>query len=179
MDRKNRTFNIGRKRRKNRYSFLGRFLLKTAFIAGIAFISLTFVLQIHRATGNSMSPFVRDGDLCVFNKLEKSYLNDVVLYHGDKGKLRIGRIVATGGQTIDFQEDGGYTVDDYTPTEEVPYETHYSEKSEVEFPIALAEDEVFIMNDFRSITDDGREMGPVKRDRIEGKLFFMLRRRNF
>lgn len=67
-----------------------------------------------------MSPFVRDGDLCVFYKLEKVYLNDVVLYQGENGKLRIGRIVATGGQSIDFQEEGGYTVDDYTPTEEVP-----------------------------------------------------------
>lgn len=179
MDRDKERIFKGRKNRGKQYSFLFRFVLKTAAIAGITVICFTFVLQFHRATGNTMSPFVRDGDLCVFYKLEKPYLNDVVLYHEDKGKLRIGRIVATGGQTIAFQEEGGYTVDAYTPTEEVPYETYYSEKSNVEFPMELAEDEVFIMNDFRSITDDGREMGPVKRDRIEGKLFFMLRRRYF
>ncbi len=126
-----------------------------------------------------MSPFVRDGDLCVFYKLDKVYLNEVVLYQDAKGELKIGRVTAVGGQTIEFAEDGGYTVDGYEPNEEIPYETYGYKDDQEQNSITLGADEVFIMNDFRSITDDSRENGPVKRSDVEGKLLFMLRRRNF
>lgn len=162
-----------------KWGFVSRFLLKTGMIVVICLICFTFFLNIHRTVGNTMSPFVRDGDLCVFYKLDKAYLNEIVLYHDENDELRIGRITAVGGQAIEFQEDGGYTVDGYEPNEEIPYETYGNADAASNNVLELKEDEVFIMNDFRSITDDSREFGPVKRKAIEGKLLFMLRRRDF
>lgn len=164
---------------KKKKSIFFRFLLKTVLIAGIGILCFTCILRVRRATGNTMSPFVRDGDLCVFYALDKVYLNEVVLYHTENGQLREGRIVAVGGQTIEFEEDGGYTVDGYEPNEEIPYETYGACDTVAQGGVTLMDDEVFIMNDFRSITDDSRQYGPVKRKSIEGKLLFMLRRRNF
>lgn len=164
---------------KTKKSIYFRFLLKTVLIAGIGILCFTCILRVHRATGNTMSPFVRDGDLCVFYKLDKVYLNEVVLYHTENGKVRVGRVAAVGGQTIKFEEDGGYTVDGYEPNEEIPYETYGACDTVAQGGLTLMDDEVFIMNDFRSIADDSRESGPVNRKSIEGKLLFMLRRRNF
>lgn len=167
------------KKRKKSRGVLTRFLIKTMLILSIGFVCFTFIFHAHRAEGNTMSPFVRDGDLCVFYKLDKVYLNEVVLYHTENESLKIGRITAVGGQKIEFEEEGGYTVDGYEPNEEIPYETYGNMDSEAENGLTLNADEVFIMNDFRSIGDDSREYGAVKRENIEGKLLFMLRRRNF
>lgn len=45
-----------------------------------------------------MSPYVRDGDLCIFYRLDKIYLNDVVLYENKEGKKQVAPINAA---TID------------------------------------------------------------------------------
>lgn len=168
-----------KKKRKSKFRFLLRFLLKLAVIAGAGYAVFTYVLCLYRQPGNNMFPAIHEGDLCIFYRLEESYLGDVVLYENQEGKEIIGRIVATGGQTVDFPEEGGYLVNNYQPTEEITYETHAAESSDVAFPLQLADDEVFIMNDFRQDTNDGRESGAVKKSKIRGKAIFILRRRGF
>ena len=84
-----------------------------------------------------MYPYVKDGDFCIFYRLDKIYLNDVVLYEDEKGKERVGRIVASGGQSVTFAEEGGYLVNDYQPIEENPYETYKAEKGKVNYPLLL------------------------------------------
>lgn len=126
-----------------------------------------------------MSPYVRDGDLCIFLKPVEPTLGEVVLYSDSEGREHVGRITAIGGQTVDFTEAGGYTVDGYEPVEEIPYETHSSPESTLVYPLLLEEDEVFLMHDFRSLTNDSREYGAVNCSSIEGKMLFLLRRRGF
>lgn len=165
--------------KKNKYGFLIRFLLKLLVMGGIFFLVLTYVLTFYRATGNSMFPSVKDGDLCILYKLEDSHTNDVVLYRAKDGKKKLGRIVAVGDQEVDFPEEGGYTVNGYQPAEEITYETYKDENSDVSFPVTLGTDEYFILNDFRSDTSDSREYSTLKKKDIEGKLIFILRRRGF
>lgn len=179
LEVKGKTKTKTKKKKKKKYAFLLNFLLKTAAIIGAVILLLTYVFEPYRVTGNTMSPFVRDGDLGVFYKLEGFYLNDVILYDDAEGNRRIGRIVATGGQTVNFPEEGGYEVNDYQPTEEVPYETYAAEGSGVTYPLLLGEDEYFVLNDFRSITTDSREIGSVHQSQIRGKLLFLFRRRSF
>ena len=171
------TKNKGKKARK--YRFLFRFIQKTIVLVLSLFVLLTFIFQIFRMTGNNMSPYVRDGDLCIFYRLDQIYLNDVVLYEDEDGKKRVGRIIASGGQVVEFAEEGGFKVDDYQPTEENPYKTYKAEKGNVKYPLQLKEDEYFILNDFRQITTDSRELGGIKKSRIKGKLLFLMRRRSF
>lgn len=166
---------------KKKHRFLLQFFLRTVVLLGGSYLLFTCVLLVHRNTGNQMSPFIRDGDLCIFYRTEGIYLNEVVLYVGADGKNRLGRVVAVPGQEVNFPEEGGYTIDGYQPSEENPYETYQSAQEQIQYPIRLGEttNEYFIMNDFRSITSDSREYGPVSKDRIKGKLLFLLRRRNF
>ena len=186
---------------KGKYAFLFRFLIKTAVFVLIVFLLLTFVFKIFRMSGNTMYPYIQDGDLCIFYRLDDLYLNDVVIYEDDDGNECVGRVRATGGQVISFNENGGYTVDGYQPIEENPYETYAAGISKDEtsddtaseaataddadmtvgitYPLTLSGNEYFILNDFRQLTTDSREIGPIDRSRIKGKLIFVLRRRNF
>lgn len=163
--------------KKHPYAFLFRFLAKTCALAAVVAAVLVWVLAFHRMTGNSMFPAVRDGDLCVFYKIGPCVLNDVVLYQDAGGLPHVGRIVATGGQTVSFPEEGGYLVDGYQPLEEIPYETYAAEGTQT--LLALPEDAYYILNDFRSDVSDSRTSGPVQAAQIKGKLLVLLRRRGF
>lgn len=167
------------KSKERKYRFLIRFLIKTCAIFGIAIAILIWIMSPYRMKGNNMFPSIRDGDLCILYKLEPSYYNDVVLYEDANGHARIGRIVAIGGQTVDFMEEGGYEVNGSQAVEEIPYETYRAEESKVDYPLTLAEEEYFILNDFRSDTADSRQLGAVNQSQIKGKLLFLLRRRGF
>ena len=163
--------------KKKKLGPLEKLLIKIAVLVIIVVIVLTWILGLHRMTGNNMFPFVKDGDLCIVYKLDDYTTGDVVLYRNNEGKMKLGRIVAVGGQSVDFPKDGGYTVDGYQPSEEITYQTFGADG--VKYPIVVGDDEVFIMNDFRSDTDDSRQFGSIKKSDIKGKLLFLIRRRGF
>lgn len=163
--------------KKKKLGPLAKLLIKIAVLVIIVVIVLTWILGLHRMTGNNMFPFVKDGDLCIVYQLDDYTTGDVVLYRNDEGKMKLGRIVAVGGQSVDFPKDGGYTVDGYQPSEEITYQTFGADG--VKYPIDVDDDEAFIMNDFRSDTDDSRQFGGVKKSDIDGKLLFLIRRRGF
>lgn len=163
--------------KKKKLGPLAKLLIKIAVLVIIVVIVLTWILGLHRMTGNNMFPFVKDGDLCIVYKLDDYTTGDVVLYRNDEGKMKLGRIVAVGGQSVDFPKDGGYAVDGYQPSEEITYQTFGADG--VKYPIDVDDDEAFIMNDFRSDTDDSRQFGGVKKSDIDGKLLFLIRRRGF
>lgn len=169
----------GKNHKKKKVGTIGRFFIKTGALVGIIVFALTQLIVIYRMDGNTMSPFVRDGDLVIFYRLENIYLNDVVVYEDANGKYHVGRVVAGNRQTVNFPESGGYQVNGYLPSEEITYETYKAEKSKVKYPIKLGSDEYFILNDFRKLTTDSREMGAIKKEQIKGKLLFLMRRRNF
>lgn len=167
---------------------LQRFLLKTILLAASVLLLFTCVFKVRRARGNEMYPSVRDGDLCIFLNVRLipgrdsqgvCSAGEVLLFRDKEGKRRIGRVTAQGGQEVDFPEHGGYTVDGYELLEEIPYATYPAENSEVTFPLQLGEQQLFLMNDFRTLTDDSRSFGPVDEDQAEGRLLFLLRRRGF
>lgn len=159
-----------------KYQFLFRFLGKAACIVLFFALSFTFVLRPYRVTGTGMFPAVRDGDLGLFYRPGQAHLNDVVLYTAD-GKLLTGRVIAYAGQVVDFPDGGGYTVDGYTPFEDVPYETTGIDG--IEYPVTVPEGSVFVLNDYRLDFADSRTYGTVSQEQILGKLLFLLRRRNF
>lgn len=167
------------KKRKRKFAFLFRFFLKIMVIAAIIYVVLTYVMTFHRMAGNNMFPSVKDGDLCIFYKLDDCHLSDVVLYTDEHGKQHMGRVVAVGGQEVDFPEQGGYFVNEYQPTEEITYQTFREENSDVKYPLTVEDQCFFVMNDFRTDTEDSRVYGTIHSDQIDGKLIFVLRRRGF
>ena len=168
-----------KKKKRMKYGFLIEFLLKLAGIAVISFAVLTYVAFPVRIKGNAMFPATQDGDLGIFYKLDPYSIGDVVLYEDPDGNRRVGRIAASAGQEVDFPDGGGYLVNGYSPSEKVTYPTYAAEDSKVKFPLKVGDGEYFLLNDFRSDSEDGRKFGAVPKTAIEGKLIFILRRRDF
>ena len=130
---------------------------------------------------NAMFPGVKDGDLCIYYRRQSLSVSDVVVYRAPEGQLRAGRVAGIPGQVIDFPEGSkGYTVNDYSQFEDIPYETILPETSKELFPMELGTNEYFILNDYRVNASDSRTYGAVKKeDAICGKIIFLFRARGF
>ena len=153
-------------------------LIKVAVVAVLVWAVFTFVLGLSVHYGNNMHPAVRDGDLAVSFRLQKPYINAVVLYKLD-GKTQVGRVIALEGSVVDIHDNGSLTVNGVTPSEEVFYATYPAEDSPITFPYTVEPGKVFILNDFRSDTSDSRSFGAVNVKDLKGPMLFTVRRRNF
>ena len=157
--------------------FLG-FLLKLAVIAAAVWAVLAFVLGVTIHYGNNMFPALRDGDLIVAYRLQRPYLNAAVLYRHD-GELRMGRVVGMPGNEVNVTEDGLLTINGTAPAEEVFYPTYPAEAAELTYPYTVGNGQVFILNDFRSDTNDSRSFGAVDMQDVIGPVLLTIRRRGF
>lgn len=160
-----------------KWKFLFLFVLKLICLALVFFLVTKWVLTPVRVTGNGMYPGLRDGDLVLIWRLDEPYSGDIVAYETKSG-LRMGRVVATGGQVVQFGPEGGYLVDGYAPMEEIPYPTFGTDSGRA-YPLTVSEGSVFVLNDYRSDTTDSREYGEVPASSVMGKVLFLFRRRGF
>ena len=153
-------------------------LIKIAVVAVLIWVVFTFVLGLSVHYGNNMDPAVNDGDLTVSFRLQRPFINAVVLYRVN-GKTEVGRVIALEGSVVDISENGSLTVNGVSPAEEVFYATYQAENSPVTFPYTVEPGKVFILNDFRQDINDSRTFGTVDRKDLMGPMLFTVRRRNF
>lgn len=151
--------------------------LKPVVVVAAIWGLCVYVIAFYRMDSNNMYPNVKDGDLCICYRLAPPEVNDVVIYTDEKGVKRAGRIIAVPGQTVDFPEGEGFTVNAYLQYEEIPFETTIPEERRKEFPVTLGEGEYFVMNDYRSDMEDSRTYGCLELDSIRGTVIFVLRGR--
>ena len=168
-----------------------RFLTRLAVFAALCWVlfgvvfGLAVVPQTSRpgaerpaavVPGGAMAPRLCGGDLVLFSRFERgTAAGQVVLYRQD-GALRLGRIAARGGDTVTVTDTGtliinGSTVaepDITTPTQPV--------EGGPDYPVTLAEDELFLLCDARTTGADSRLYGPIPQRQVLGTALAALRR---
>lgn len=155
-----------------------KLIVKIAIIALIGWIAWNRVGEIFILHDNNMYPHIKDGSLVVTYKLEELHKDDVVLYEID-GEMKIGRIVGSTDDEIYIGEGGIFTVNGYSPYENVFYKTESIPESDVAYPLVVGEGEYFIMNDMRDNREDSRRFGVIQADAVHGKIVFMVQHRGF
>ena len=157
---------------------LVQMLIKIALLAVLAVIMLTFVLGIHVQQGNSMYPFLMDGDLLITYKLDPYRVGDAVAYRDpETGETAISRIVAIGENTIQVSDYGELLVNGTAPEEKVFYPTVPLEGSSVEYPYTMRKGGYFVLDDYRTEGHDSRQFGQLLKEELLGKVVYVFRRR--
>ena len=150
-------------------SKIGILLLLAAFL-------FLFVFGVARCSDASMFPAVKDGDLAVYYRADKDYMQGDVVALKVEGKTQIRRVAAVAGDTVDVTEDGLF-VNGALQQEEHIYEKTQRYQEGIDFPVTLKEGEIFVLGDAREHSTDSRIYGPVKIKDTKGTVITLIRRR--
>ena len=90
----------------------------------------------------------------------------------------MGRVAAHGGDTVEITEDAQLSVNGSTVIENDIYYSTPRYESGIAYPVTLAENEVFVLCDYREGAKDSRYFGPVSKSEIKGKVITIVRRSN-
>lgn len=158
--------------RQDFISLLGRIVV----ILLCAWVLFTQVFLLTQAKGSSMFPAVKDGDLLICYRLQKTYAkNDVVVYT-QGGKLRVGRILGREGDLVALDDSGTLVVNGAVQSGEILYPTYA--KDALEYPYTVPEGCFFVLGDYRTQSEDSRDFGPVPLEDVHAKVITLLRRRS-
>lgn len=150
-------------------------------VVGVVLL-FTFGVRLLSVDGPSMQDTLYTGDqmlvlnamFCDFKAGDVVVIND---YNAELSDTLVKRIVAVGGQTVDIDFAAGVVYVDGRELDE-PYtkEPTYSFEG-LQFPITLAEDEVFVMGDNRNHSTDSRDtrLGPVNVGYLQGEALLLVK----
>jgi signal peptidase I len=139
-----------------------------ALIAALVLVRI-FVAEPFRIPSESMEPTLRPGDQALVSKLsghdpERGQL--VALHSPRGGQILIKRVVAVGGDTVGL-EDGVLVVNRRKVSE--PFVDHKAIDSVYFGPVKVRPGTVFVMGDNRANSEDSRDFGAVRTNRIIGR----------
>lgn len=154
-------------------------LFEIALIGIASWITMNNLFGMAQIQDNSMYPKLMAGDLLVYSRLEKNYyVGDVVSVTVDKEEYFL-RVVAQGGDVVEFTEDGFFVLNGQTQYEEIMQETLNPENSDIEYPYQVPDGSYFLLGDARTECVDSRLLGAISAKQVNGKVIGCFRHRKF
>lgn len=149
-------------------------------VVGVVLL-FTFCVRMVGVAGGSMQNTLYTGDRIImlnsmFCEYERGDIVVVNAYNSILSETIIKRVIAVGGQTVDIDFASGAVYVDGERLDEPYVKEPTFTTGGTEFPLTLAEDEIFVMGDNRNHSTDSRSsmLGPVKVDYVQGKAVFLL-----
>ncbi len=144
----------------------------------------SFLLRVITVTGSSMSPNYDDGDRVLMTGcLPGFHQGDVVVIGNVLEEPIIKRVIATEGQTVDFDYEQKTVLVDGQVVDESSFglpngitTMPYTSFELLEFPQKVPENCIFVLGDNRDVSEDSRykAVGMIDKRNILGKVIFHL-----
>lgn len=155
---------------------LRNFLVRLFLLITVIGILFGVVFGLTPMANADMQPAVCAGDLMLYYRLDKNLKSDDVVVFQKEGIQYTGRIVAVPGDVVEITDEFELMVNKNTVMEDNIFYTTPAYDSEVEYPLALKEDQYFILCDNREGAKDSRSFGVVDTSEIKGKVITIVRR---
>lgn len=155
---------------------LRNFLVRLFLLITVIGILFGVVFGITPMANADMQPAVCAGDLMLYYRLDKNLKSDDVVVFQKEGIQYTGRIVAVPGDVVEITDESELMVNKNTVMEDNIFYTTLAYDSEVEYPLALKENQYFILCDNREGAKDSRSFGVVDTSEIKGKVITIVRR---
>ncbi|MBQ4343090.1 MAG: signal peptidase I [Erysipelotrichaceae bacterium] len=176
-----RQLKLSQKSERSFFSLLAGFiktLLQIAILPAIVYLVFAFFLGIAQVEQSSMVPNFAEGDIVVFNRLEKDYgFGDVIIAQSiEKQSLIIKRIIGTPGDTIEITDNQQILING-EPIRESWQSNGKLAQGRASLPITLKEGEYFVLGDNYEVSLDSRhtEIGNVQEENILGIVVYRFK----
>ncbi len=166
--------------KKVRNSIIELCIYAAIIIVCVAFVP-KYVLQRTIVDGKSMMDTLKHGENLLVEKVSYHFTDpdrfDVIVFypHGrESTDYYIKRVIGLPGETVQIIGEDIYI--DGEKLEENFGKDPIIEAGMADEPIKLGDDEFFVLGDNRTVSEDSRyeEVGPVKRENIEGKAILRI-----
>jgi len=155
-----------------------RWIVDIVVVISLAwFVAYGFGTQI-KIAGQSMAPLLQGEDVVLMDRLAydfgKPQRFDVVVFQREDHKSNVKRVIGLPGEVVQIKD--GFVYIDGQKLEA----DHGLDKAVLpglaENPVTLGEEEYFLLGDNREGSEDSRfaDIGNVKRDQIQGKIWLRL-----
>ena len=135
---------------------LRNFLVRLFLLITVIGILFGVIFGLTPMANADMQPAVCAGDLMLYYRLDKNLKSDDVVVFQKEGIQYTGRIVAVPGDVVEITDESELMVNKNTVMEDNIFYTTPAYDSEVEYPLALKEDQYFILCDNREGAKDSR-----------------------
>lgn len=160
-------------------------LLKLLVLFALIWVLFFQVIGLMRMPSNDMLPRMSAGDLVLFYRLNKAGIRaqDVVVVEktapdSDEKQLFVCRVVAIGGDTVEITDNEELVVNGAMMIENMIYATTPRYEGFTQYPLTLAENQLFVLADAREGGEDSRYFGAVDASEIVGTVITVVRRNN-
>ena len=154
------------------------FLIRLIAMVLLMWVLFGLIFGICPMKNEDMMPRFSSGDLLLYYRLQQNFVSGDVIVLQKDGKRYVGRVAAHGGDTVEITEDAQLSVNGSTVIENDIYYSTPRYESGIAYPVTLAENEVFVLCDYREGAKDSRYFGPVSKSEIKGKVITIVRRSN-
>lgn len=160
--------------RKELKFLFGRILI-FLFILWLMFFQ---IFGIMRCEDSMMEPAFHNGDLVIYDRIQKDYdIEDTIVIKKD-GKLQVMRIIAAQGDKVNMIKEG-IKINGYLQRQNEMDTKTFPYKEGIKFPITVQKNDFFVLGDNREHSTDSRIYGTVKKAEIKGRVITLIRRRGF
>lgn len=166
---------LGRRARSKAFrKAVGDTLRVLVVVAAIAVLLSTVLVPVFRIYGSSMDPTLKDGEIVVAYKSGSFKRGDIIAFYFNN-KVLIKRVIAQGGDVVDFDENGNVLVNGQALYEPYVVEAGLGE-SDLDLPYTVPDERLFVLGDYRATSVDSRSsmIGPVSAEQIVGKVAFRV-----
>ena len=145
----------------------------------VCVLVFVFIARLIGVVGSSMYPTLKNGDRLIISKLFYTpQVGDIVVLRKEsfKDEPIVKRIIATEGQTVEFDFDKGVVYVDGVELEEDYINAPTYESLDITEPVTVPDGCVFVMGDNRNASTDSRDsrIGCVDTRYIMGRAIFLI-----
>lgn len=151
---------------------------KIVVISLLLVVVFTFMFGVVQIKDNAMEPALRDGDLVIYYRLQKNYVQSDLITVMQDGKTTVRRVVAIENDKVDINKPNGLEINGYPQQERQILGETLPVVEGTQFSVVVGPGQVFVLGDNREYAVDSRTYGCVDKADTHGRVITVIRRRN-
>ena len=148
-------------------------LIPYIIILIVVVIIRTFIVTPVRVDGHSMDPTLKDGEILLLKKYDKSYNRFDIVVIDYKGSKLIKRVIGLPGEHIRYENDALYVNGTKVEEDFIDTTTSYFDIKNMNYEI-IPNNYYFVVGDNRNNSTDSRSIGMIHKNDILGIADFVL-----